>query len=77
MPAQCVGSERLIPHGLSGASIEHVAEGLSRLLRHPGDGRRCIVPAWINEYLEPDDLSFVLREVANERPELDELSPRS
>jgi hypothetical protein len=75
-PTHCRECEGLIPHRLTSDGIDYVAEGLGRVLRDPGDGRRCIVRAWVDEYLEPDDLSSVLQEVVNGWPERDELSPR-
>lgn len=74
-PTHCCDCECLIPHPLTDEGIDYVAEGLGRILRNPTDGRRCVLRAWVNEYLQPDDLSSVLQEVVNDWPERDELSP--
>jgi hypothetical protein len=58
-PTHCWRCEALIPHKLTSDGLEYVCEAYREAAAGRG-GRRCIVRAWVLEYLGPAAQVFVI-----------------
>ena len=69
-PTHCTVCEDVIEHSLTSEGYDYVREALDRAVA--GDGRRCIVRAWVETYLADDEAAI---SAVADWPERDDYSP--